>query len=113
VDIWLILKITAAVLTIATGLLTFIKPTAAYGFIGLNANGVRGVSEIRAIFGGLFMALGVSPLFLGPIAYQMLGIGYLGIAIARLFSIVFDKSYAQSNLISLVIEIVLGVILVI
>jgi hypothetical protein len=113
VDIWLILKITAAVLTIATGLLAFIKPTAAYGFIGLNANGVRGVSEIRAIFGGLFMALGVSPLFLGPIAYQMLGIGYLGIAIARLFSIVFDKSYAQSNLISLVIEIVLGVILVI
>ncbi len=112
-DIWLILKIIAAVATIATGLLAFIKPAAAYGFIGLNANGVRGVSEIRAIFGGLFIALGVSPLFLGPIAYQMLGIGYLGIAVARGFSIVFDKSYAQSNLISLVVEIVLGVILVI
>ena len=112
-DIWLILKIIAALLTIATGLLAFIKPAAAYGFIGLNANGVRGVSEIRAIFGGLFIALGVSPLFLGPIAYQMLGIGYLGIAVARSFSIVFDKSYAQSNLISLVVEIVLGVILVI
>ena len=112
-DIWLILRIIAAVLTIATGLLAFIKPAAAYGFIGLNANGVRGVSEIRAIFGGLFIALGVSPLLLGSIAYQMLGIGYLGIALARLFSIVFDKSYAQSNLISLVVEIVLGVILVI
>ena len=43
----------------------------------------------------------------------MLGIGYLAIAAARLFSIVFDQSYAQSNWISLGIEIVLGVILVI
>ena len=32
---------------------------------------------------------------------------------AGTFSIIFEKSYAQSNLISLVIEIVLGAILVI
>ena len=43
----------------------------------------------------------------------MLGIGYLAIAVTRAFSIVFDQSFAQSNLISLVIEIVFGVILVI
>jgi hypothetical protein len=43
----------------------------------------------------------------------MLGIGYLAIAVARLISIVIDKSYARSNLISLITEIVLGVILVI
>jgi hypothetical protein len=43
----------------------------------------------------------------------MLGIGYLAIAAARTFSIVLDKSYAQSNIISLVIEIVFGIILVI
>jgi len=108
----LVLKIIAALLTAATGLLALIKPDATYGFIGLNATGVRGVSEIRAIFGGMFIALGVVPLFLGPIAYQMLGITYLAIAAARAFSIVFDKSYAQSNLISLVIEILLGAILV-
>jgi len=61
----------------------------------------------------MFIALGIVPLFLGPVAYQMLGITYLAIAAARAFSIVFDKSHAQSNLISLVIEIVLGAILVI
>jgi hypothetical protein len=44
------------------------------------ANGVRGVSGIRAIFGGLFIALGIVPLFLGLVAYQMLGITYLAIA---------------------------------
>ena len=108
-----ILKIIAALATAATGLLAFIKPDTVYGFTGLNANGVRGVSEVRAVFGGLFIALGLVPLFLGTAAYQMLGMGYLGIAAARIFSIVFDKSTAQSNLISLAIEIVLGVLLVI
>jgi hypothetical protein len=108
----MVLKIIAALATAATGLLAFFKPNAVYGFIGLNANGVRGVSEIRAIFGGLFIALGLAPLFLGETAYLMLGIGYLAIALARTFSIVFDKSYAQSNIISLIIEIVLGAILV-
>lgn len=112
-SIGMILKILAALATAATGVLAFVKPASTYEFIGLNASSVRGVSEIRAIFGGLFIALGLAPLFLGATAYQMLGIGYLAIAVARAFSIVFDKSYAQSNIISLVIEIVFGVILVI
>lgn len=112
-DIWMILKIFSALATAATGLLAFFKPSAAYGFIGLNADGPRGVSEIRSIFGGLFIGLGIAPLFLGDAAYLMLGIGYLAIAVARAFSIVYDKSYAQSNLISLGIEIVLGIFLVI
>jgi hypothetical protein len=111
-DFLLILKIIAALATAATGLLAFVKPSAAYGFTGLNANGVRGVSEIRAVFGGLFIGLGIAPLFLGPTAYLMLGIGYLAIAATRTFSMIFDRSYAQSNIISLVIEIVLGIVLV-
>jgi hypothetical protein len=108
-----ILKIIAALATAATGLFALIRPEATYGFIGLNATGVRGVSEIRAVFGGLFVALGIAPFFLGMPAYRMLGIGYLGIAAARTISILFDKSTAQSNLISLATEIVLGLILVI
>jgi hypothetical protein len=112
VDILSILKIIAALATAATGLLALIKPSAAFDFTGLQVSGPRGISEIRAIFGGLLIGLGVAPLFLGETAYLMLGIGYLAIAAARAFSIVFDKSTAQSNLISLGIEIVLGIILV-
>ena len=108
-----ILQVIAALATVATGLLGLIKPSATYGFIGLTAQGPRGVSEIRSIFGGLFIGLGLAPLFLGETAYLMLGISYLAIAVARAFSIIFDKSTAQSNLISLGIEIVLGIILVI
>lgn len=112
-DILQILRSLAALATAATGLLAFIKPDAVYGFTGLEATGVRGISEIRAIFGGLFIGLGIAPFFLGLPAYKMLGIAYLAIAVARVVSIVIDKSYVQSNLISLAIEIVLGLILVI
>ena len=112
-DFWMVLKIIAALVTIATGLLALIKPAATYGFIGLKSEGARGVSEIRSIFGGLFIALGLAPFFLGATAYLVLGIAYAGIAVARAFSIVFDRSYEKSNLISLVTEIILVLILVI
>lgn len=112
-NIWMILKIIAASATAGTGLLALIRPTAVYGFTGLVAEGARGISEIRAIFGGLFIALGVAPFFLGMPGYRMLGIGYLAIAAVRIFSIIFDHSTAQSNWISLAIEIVFGVILII
>jgi hypothetical protein len=111
-DFMMILKYLAALATVATGLFALIKPSATYGFIGLKAEGVRGVSEIRSIFGGLFIAIGAAPFFLGAPAYLILGIVYLGIALARAFSILFDRSYAQSNLISLAVEIVLGLVLV-
>jgi hypothetical protein len=108
----LILKMLAALGTAATGILALVKPTAVYGFTGLAAEGVRGLSEIRSIFGGLFIALGIAPFFLGDIASQMLGFGYLAIAVVRLVSIFIDHSTAQSNLISLAIEILFGLILI-
>jgi hypothetical protein len=108
-----ILKIIAALATVVTGGLALVKPSAIYGFTGLNASGVRGISEIRAFFGGLLIGLGIAPFIVGTGGYTMLGIGYLAIGAARAFSIVIDKSYASSNLISLGIEIVLGVLLVI
>lgn len=106
------LQYIAALGTVLTGLFAFFKPAATYSFIGLKAEGVRGISEIRSIFGGLFIALGLVPFFMGAPAYLVLGIAYLGIALARAISILFDKSYASSNLISLVVEIVFGLILV-
>lgn len=107
-----VLQAIAALATAATGLLALIKPTAIYSFTGLLADGPRGISEIRAIFGGLFIALGISPFIFGAPAYRVLGLGYLTIALVRLFSIFIDKSTASSNWISLAIEIAFGVILI-
>ncbi len=109
-----ILQIIAAVGTILTGLFSLIKPEAVTGFTGLRPEGGRGITEIRAILGGFFIALGAAPLFLNsPIAYMMLGIAYLGVAVVRGISMIVDKSIIQSNVISLIVEIIFGVILVI
>lgn len=107
-----ILKILAALATAATGVFVVFAPRKTVGFTGLEPIGGRGITELRAVFGGLFIALGLAPLFLGPTAYLMLGIGYLAIALVRAVSIVVDRSAVQSNIISLISEIALGLILV-
>ncbi len=110
--VW-ILKIVAAVLTVGTGLLSLFKPSAVRSFTGLLAEGPRGVTEIRAIFGGLFVGIGAFPLAVGnPVAYRTLGVTYLTIGAVRAGSMVVDRSVDRSNLISLGAEIVLGLVLI-
>jgi hypothetical protein len=107
-----ILKIVAAIGTILVGLVALIRPKAVQGFTGLTAPGPRGLAEIRAVLGGAFIGLGAAPLILNvPAAYQMLGITYLVIGAARIVGIVVDKSTEPSNLVSLAVEIVFGIIL--
>jgi len=107
-----ILQITAALATVATGLFSLLAPRKVTGFTGLEPVGGRGITEIRAVLGALFIGLGVAPFFLGSTAYVMLGIGYLAIAAVRAVSMIIDHSVVRSNVISLVTEIVLGVVLV-
>jgi len=110
----LILKIIASIGTLGTGLLALLKPTSIYGFTGIEATGARGITEIRSIFGGLFIALGASALYFRTSeVFLILGISYLTIALVRLVSMFLDKSVEKSNIISLITEIVFGVILII
>jgi hypothetical protein len=108
-----ILKILASLGTVATGVLALVKPQAVRGFTGLKPEGGRGITEVRSVLGGLFIALGLYPLIIGsPAAYQMLGVAYLAIAVVRAVSMVVDRSVVQSNVISLVVEVIFGIILV-
>jgi hypothetical protein len=108
-----VLQIIAAIGTIATGFVSLIWPNSVRGFTGLSPDGGRGITEIRAVLGGFFIALGAAPLILNePAAYRMLGIAYLAVAVVRGISMFVDESVVQSNIISLVVEIVFGVILV-
>ncbi len=112
------IKIIIAVGTIGFGAYSVIAPQAIKGFTGLVADGSRGISEIRAVMGGVFVALGIVAIlfkfywFKSDAAYATLGAVYLTIAIIRMFSIIFDKAHQSSNYISLAFEIVFGVLLV-
>ncbi|MBN1450189.1 MAG: DUF4345 family protein [Anaerolineales bacterium] len=108
-----ILQIIAVIGTILTGVLSLFWPKMAEGFTGLTAPGARGITEIRSILGGLFIGLGIAVFLLGTReTYQMLGIMYLAIGAVRAVSMVTDRSIEQSNIISLVVEIIFGIILV-
>ena len=108
-----VLQIVAAAGTIATGLVSLIAPKSVTGFTGLIPNGGRGITEIRSILGGFFVALGVMPLLLGSRdSYLMLGVAYLVVAAVRIVSMFADKSVERSNVISAVVEVIFGVILV-
>lgn len=107
-----ILQYSGAALTALVGMLSLVAPEKTVNFTGLAPQGGRGITEIRSILGGMFIALGVAPFFLGEVAYLVLGITYLAIGIVRLFSIFLDKSSTSSNWLSLAFELIFGVILV-
>jgi len=115
-----IVQIISAIATIATGLVSLLVPRSVRGFTGLDVSNARGITEIRAILGGVFIGLGAAPLIFhilegyafAHVAYQTLGITYLTIFVARIIGMVLDKSWVRSNYISLATEIVLGIVLV-
>ena len=108
----LILKYTAAIVTILTGLVSLFWPLKVLGFTGLDVNGGRGVTEIRTILGALFVGLGAAVLYFNtPATYQVLGITYLAMALVRGISMFVDKSVVTSNVISLAAEGVIGILL--
>ena len=111
-----ILKIVAAVATILVGAMSMLNPTGVSGFTGLDVTGnPRGTTEVRAILGAFFVGLGLAPLIWNAQSepmYLMLGFTYLVVAGVRAVSMFVDGSVVQSNIISVVSEVVLGVILI-
>jgi hypothetical protein len=109
-----IFQLLVVVATLLTGVAGLVWPKRIQGFIGLTAPGARGITELRTIFGGTFIGLGLAVLLLNtPETYQMLGIIYAALAAIRAASIVIDKSSEKSNTISLVAEILFAIILLI
>lgn len=111
-----ILKIVAAAATVLVGAVSMLNPTGIGGFTGLDVAGnPRGITEVRAVLGAFFVGLGLAPLLWRSQAesmYLMLGFTYLVVAAVRTVSMFVDGSVVQSNIISIVSEVILGVILV-
>jgi hypothetical protein len=98
--------------TVASGLVLLVKPESVSGFTGLAPDMPRGITEIRAAMGGVFVALGLAPLILRRPAERVLGLVYLAIAVVRAPFMFADGSEAeQSNWISLAFEVAAAAIL--
>ena len=107
-----LLRFVVLAATVASGLVLVVKPESVSGFTGLAPDAARGITEIRAAMGGVFIALGVAPLFLRRPAERVLGLVYLAIAAVRAPFMFADGSAAeQSNWISLAFEVAAAAIL--
>ncbi|MEI6028888.1 MAG: DUF4345 family protein [Betaproteobacteria bacterium] len=101
-----------AILTIALGLLGLLAPLLAGRMVGLKPEGPRGLSELRATYGGLFAGLGLACLVLqAPAAYAVAACAWLGAALARLASMALDRNPSWLNAGGLALEFVIGVLM--
>jgi hypothetical protein len=108
------IKVIVAVATMGFGAMSIVSPSAAERFTGLTASGPRGVSEIRAVLGGLFVGLAIAVLiYRTSAAFGTLGIGYLAIGFVRAASIYADHAPTPTNWLSLAFEIVFGILLLV
>ena len=101
-----------AAINVALGLNGLLRPAATAEFTSIAPVGRIGVSEIRATYGGLFLALGAFALASGsPVAFRALGCGWLGAALGRVVSIVVDRSREPRNLGAVAFEAVIAALL--
>ncbi|WP_299626407.1 DUF4345 family protein [uncultured Tateyamaria sp.] len=96
-----ILNIIAAVLTIGFGLFGFVAPRYTAAALDLEpTTSTMGLSEMRASVGGLFVVAGLAALWLDdPLAFVMIGFAFMGAALGRVLSLIFDAPPARKVII--------------
>ena len=102
-----------AAISVVAGVLGLIWPQKVSVIIGLSLPGKLGISEFRATYGGLFIGAGLATLFIGSHqAALVLGAAWGGAFVARVVSLVVDKSRSRENLAGLVIEAAVATLLI-
>jgi Domain of unknown function (DUF4345) len=108
-----ILNVIGASVTMAMGLMGLLTPKIAAKFTGLNATNKTAFAEFRATFGGMFVVMGVVPIWTGSaLAFRMAGCIWLGAAFGRLLSVLLDDGYKEvKNIVGVGFEAGIGLLL--
>ena len=70
------------------------------------------ISETRATYGGVFIGASLTPLATGaPYAFLTLASCWIAAGIARSLSVVIDNAATQFNLVSIAVELGIGILL--
>lgn len=94
-----------AVATTLMGCLGAFFPSRAAKLTNLSPVGATGISEIRATYGGLFMALGLACVVLqSTTAFAVAGLAWTGAAAGRVWSLAIDANFEPKNLGGIVFE---------
>lgn len=94
------------------GLLGVLAPNRAARLVSIEPVGGLGISEIRATYGGLFLAMGVTCLVIRtPDAFLIAGASWLGAGLLRFPSLVLDKGSYPRALGGAALELTIGALL--
>jgi hypothetical protein len=101
-----------AILITVLGIVGFLKPLMVAKLVGLTPSEPHGISEIRATLGGFFIGLGGFALYSqNTVIYGAIGVGWLGAAIARIFSLIIDRKINKENIGGVILEGGIGILL--
>ncbi len=99
----------APLLTLGMGVVAFVAPEAFARQTGLTAHGPLGRSELRAVFGGVFVGIGLVTLgLLSPAAHLVGAAAFLGGAAAKVAAAVLERGVLPAALPGLLADLVLG-----
>ena len=88
-----------AILTVILGLVGFFKPRLITDGQQIDLGSPMALSEARVVFGGLHLGSGIMALALHePLIYMTLGVAWAFGLLARLYSMVADKTSVQQSL---------------
>ena len=109
------LNVVACAALILFGLYALLRPFSVAGMAHLKPDDATGTAEIRINFGTLSLMMGIAPLLLNdPVAYQVVGIVFLGAFVTRLITIFVDHPQIERLfVITGVFELVVGLILLV
>jgi Domain of unknown function (DUF4345) len=108
-----VLNVMGASVTIAMGLMGLLIPKIAAKITGLSATNKTAFAEFRATFGGMFVVMGLLPIWTGSaMAFGMVGCIWLGAAFGRLLSVLLDEGYKEvKNIVGIGFEAGIGLLL--
>ncbi|MEO1162246.1 MAG: DUF4345 family protein [Chloroflexota bacterium] len=106
------LKNLTALASVIFGIVALFQPQATASAASLKADTAKGIAEIRASWGGLFIGLGLAVIIIGtPEAFQVFAAAYAMTAIVRLITWVLDTSIiSRTGIIILTFEVVSAII---
>jgi len=101
-------------ITMGLGVLGLFWPMKVASLASIQPDGLRGLSEIRATYGGVFFAIGLfAVMWQDPDVFRALGVAWFGAAAGRAFSIVKEESGSSANYGAFAMEVVVGLLLIV
>lgn len=104
-----IVPIIGSILTIGLGVFGLLKPTAMGAATGIAPVNELGVMELRALFGGILLVLGMCALIgRQPVIYLVTGLAFVGASTVKLVSLSIDRPPVSQALPGILFDLLVG-----